>query len=130
MNELKAGLSHEIRIVVSDDLLAPKFAPGTPQAFASPALVALIEQVSAELLAKHITSEFSSVGSIIHLSHTAPTPIGMIVRCQVKIIEVDGRRVVFDAIAWDEKEQIATAQHERYIINLEKFNQKIQSKSR
>jgi predicted thioesterase len=64
----------------------------------------------------------------MNLKHTAPTPLGMEVRAKTEVTGVDGRKLTFKVEAFDEKEKIGEAVHERFIINAEKFNQKVESK--
>lgn len=123
------GQSHEVEIEVVEDLTAPHYAPGTPPAFATPALVALIERVGAELLAPFLEEGQSTVGTRIEVKHLAPTPVGMKVRCRVTLEQVEGRRHLFSVLAWDDEEKIAEAQHERYIIDRAKFDLKLGEKS-
>jgi fluoroacetyl-CoA thioesterase len=64
----------------------------------------------------------------MNLKHLAPTPLGMEVRAKTEVTAVDGRKLTFKVEAFDEKEKIGEAVHERFIINAEKFNQKVESK--
>jgi predicted thioesterase len=64
----------------------------------------------------------------MNLKHTAPTPLGMEIRAKTEVTAVDGRKLTFKVEAFDEKEKIGEAVHERFIINAEKFNQRVESK--
>jgi predicted thioesterase len=64
----------------------------------------------------------------MNLQHTAPTPLGMEVRAVTEITQVEGRKITFKLTAFDEKEKIGEAVHERFIINAEKFNQRLEAK--
>jgi predicted thioesterase len=64
----------------------------------------------------------------MNLKHTAPTPLGMEVRAKTEVIQVEGRKLTFKVEAFDEKEKIGEAVHERFIINAEKFNQRVEAK--
>jgi fluoroacetyl-CoA thioesterase len=62
------------------------------------------------------------------LQHTAPTPLGMKVVAKTAVVAVEGRKITFKLEAFDEKEKIGEAVHERFIINEAKFNQRVESK--
>jgi predicted thioesterase len=64
----------------------------------------------------------------MNLKHTAPTPLGMEVRAVTEVTQVEGRKITFTVEAFDEKEKIGEAIHERFIINAEKFNQRVEAK--
>jgi fluoroacetyl-CoA thioesterase len=64
----------------------------------------------------------------MNLKHTAPTPLGMEVRAVAEVTQVEGRKITFKVEGFDEKEKIGEAVHERFIINAEKFNQRVEAK--
>ena len=82
----------------------------------TPMLLQLIEEAALQCLAPVISGDEVTLGSYIDLTHMAPTPVGFIVRTEVEIIGVDGRRVNFAVAAFDEREKIAEGTHERYIV--------------
>ena len=125
---LEPGLEHELRLVVTPDNLASRYAAGTPAAFATPDLVGLIERTAAELVAPYLKEGEATVGTVINLRHLAATPVGMQVRCVARLTEVDRRRLVFKAEAWDDADKIGEADHERFIINRESFERKLAEK--
>ena len=108
---------------------ARKFYPDLPDAFATPMLVGLMEGVSADFMAKYLQPGEQSVGIGINLKHTAPTPLGMEVRVVTELIGIEGKKLTFRLEAFDEKEKIGAATHERFIINAEKFMKKLASKA-
>ncbi|MGQ9921533.1 MAG: thioesterase family protein [Desulfobacca sp.] len=125
----KLGMKHELRLKTGPEHSARKFYADLPDAFATPFLVGLMEGVSADLMAKYLQPGEQSVGIGISLKHTAPTPLGMEVRVVTELVEVDGKKLSFKLEAFDEKEKIGEAQHERFIINAEKFSKKLASKA-
>jgi fluoroacetyl-CoA thioesterase len=124
----QVGQSHEVEVVVTEELTAPRFVRGTPPAFATPALVALIERAGAEFMAPYLGTGQSSVGTWVDVRHLAPTPVGMKVRCRVTLEEMEGRRCRFSVLAWDDEEKIGEATHERHIIDRAKFDSKLEEK--
>jgi len=121
MKKFDPGIPYEKTLQVAPDNVAPRFVPGTPEAFATPALVALIELTAADLVADYLEAGETTVGTSLRLKHTAPTPIGMTVRCQATLVEVDRRRLRFNVAAWDQEEKICEGQHERFVVNSSSF---------
>ena len=122
------GMTHEKFLKTGPEHSARHFFPHLPDVFGTPYLVGLFEGVSAELMEPHLGSGEQSVGIAMNLKHLAPTPLGMEVRARTEVTAVDGRKLTFKVEAFDEKEKIGEAVHERFIINADKFNQKVESK--
>jgi predicted thioesterase len=125
---ITVGMIHEMRLKTGPEHSARKFYHGVPDVFGTPFLGGLFEGVSADLMAPHLAPGEQSVGISMNLKHTAPTPLGMEVRAVTKVVAVDGRKVTFELEAFDDKEKIGEAVHERFIINAEKFNQRVEAK--
>ncbi|RJR42281.1 MAG: hypothetical protein C4567_07550 [Deltaproteobacteria bacterium] len=125
---IEVGMKNELRLMTGPEHSAQKFFHGVPDVFGTPFLGGLFEGVSADLMAKHLASGEQSVGISMNLTHTAPTPLGMEVRAVTEVTKVEGRKVTFKVEGFDEKEKIGEAVHERFIINAEKFNQRVEAK--
>jgi fluoroacetyl-CoA thioesterase len=125
---LAVGMNHEIRLKTGPEHSAQKFFPKVPNVFGTPFLGGLFEGVSAELMAPNLAEGETSVGISMNLQHTAPTPLGMEVRAITEVTAVEGRKITFKLSAFDEKEKIGEAVHERFIVNTEKFNQRVEAK--
>ena len=122
------GLTNVVKSVVTAENSALALKSGSLKVFATPAMIRLIEQSAAELVDKNLPSELTSVGTALNVKHIAPTPIGMNVRAEVKIVSVDGRKIFFDVAAFDERGEIGRGTHERFIVDREKFQLKADSK--
>ena len=127
---LKAGMTHEMERQVTEDLSAQKVFPHVPDVYATRAMVGHFEEVCAEMVLPHLGEGEQTVGISMKFTHTAATPIGMKVSFKAKLVEVDGRKLTFEAEGFDEVEKIGKATHERFVINAEKFNSKMAEKAK
>lgn len=118
---LETGLSADIEIVVAEKDTADQWGSGLVPVYATPALVGLLESAAVKALEGHLEEGQTTVGGRIDVRHLAATPVGMRVRARAELMEVDGRRLAFHVQAWDEVEKIAESQHDRFLVNREKF---------
>lgn len=132
---LKPGIEHELRFRVTDTKTVPALYPESsefqkmPEVFATGFLVGFIEWACIQAVNPHLDwPAEQTVGTHINVSHSAATPPGLDVVARVKLIEVDGRRLVFEVEANDRVDVISKGTHERFIINAEKFNAKVREK--
>ena len=128
MYENLLGLTNAAEIFVTEENTALALGSGSLKVFATPAMIRLIEQAAAELVDKNLPPEMTSVGTALNIKHTAPTPIGMNVRADVKIISVDGRKIIFEVAAHDARGEIGRGSHERFIVDRKKFQSKADAK--
>ena len=126
---ITVGMKHEVRLNTGPEHSAQKFFHGVPDVFGTPFLGGLFEGTRAALMAPHLGPGEQSVGIGMNLQHTAPTPLGMEVRVVTELIGVDGKKLTFKLEAFDEKEKIGEAIHERFIINADKFMKKLAGKA-
>ena len=101
-----------------------------PEVFATGFMVGFLEWACIDALKTHLDwPDEQSLGTHINVSHTAATPPGLLVTARVKLVEVDGRRLVFRVEADDGVDIIATGTHERFVIDRDRFNQKVRNKA-
>ena len=106
-----------------------KYSPGHGQRRAAGAgYPALIEKTCWQSVAAELELDQGTVGTALTLAHTAPTPVGMVVQCDCKLTAVEDRRLCFTARVYDDVTEVATATHERYIVDNERFTRKANSK--
>ena len=101
---------------------------GTLKVFATPAMVALMEETAWKSVAEHLDQGEGTVGTALDIRHTAATPLGMTVTCESELTAVDGRKLTFHVIARDETGVIGEGEHQRFVVNNEKFQAKADSK--
>jgi len=114
--------------VVTEELTASAFGSGLVRAFATPAMIALMENASVNAIRQYLPSGQTSVGVEVNVKHLAATPIGMRVRVRATVLSAEKRRVTFQVEAWDEKERIGEGTHVRAIVDEARFNDRIAHK--
>ncbi len=130
MDEIKPGLVGESSQRVTKELTASTYGSGLVAAFATPAMVALMENASVNAIQKLLSAGQTSVGIEINVKHLAATPVGLNVRARAEVTGVDGRRVMFKVQAWDDRELIGEGTHARMLIDEARFNERITRKSK
>jgi len=128
MDEILPRLTGECTWTVSEDMTAAHVGSGLVAGFATPMLVALMENAAVNALENRLAEGQTSVGVRIDVRHLAATPVGATVRATAVLTEVEGRRLTFEVEAWDDTEQIGTACHERFIVDRERFEARLHKK--
>jgi predicted thioesterase len=109
-------------------LTADRYGNAGLDALATPALVGLFEQAAMRVLAGVLAAGEGSVGSVVDVTHLAPTPLGAEVTVRAKVAEVDGRQVWFVLEAEDRRETIARGRHSRVIVDRARFERLLERK--
>lgn len=125
---LKIGTKGTKSVTVTSRNTAKAMGSGTLDVFATPALIALMEETCWTSVAGQLEPGSGTVGTLLEIKHTAPTPVGMEVTCESTLVEADGRRLVFEVTARDSKGVIGEGRHERFVIQNEKFQAKADAK--
>jgi len=127
---IRPGLNAEIEITVTEIDTAAHLGSGLVPVYATPALVALMENAAVRALEGHLPEGQTTVGGQIDVRHLAATPVGMKVRARAELLEVNRRKLTFNVHAWDEEELIGEAKHIRYIVDEDKFMAKVGGKTK
>ncbi len=101
---------------------------GEMEVFATPAMVALMEEAAVNCVKELLGPQETSVGIKMEVSHSAATPLGMSVRAEALLQNVEGRKLTFQVTAFDSREKIGEGRHERFVVNRERFLSKVQEK--
>ncbi len=125
---LQPGLHATVEIVVGTRDTAAHVGSGKIGVLATPILVTLLESAALQAVERFMQPGQQTVGTRLDLSHTAATPVGMRVRAHAELVAIDGRKLTFRLHADDEGEAIASGTHERLIISVERFDQRMQKK--
>ncbi|MCR5468554.1 MAG: thioesterase family protein [Lachnospiraceae bacterium] len=125
---LEVGTKGHQEITVTDDITAAAMVSGTLPVYATPCMISLIEATCWKSIEKDISEDESTVGTMLNVKHLAATPVGMKVWCDSKLVEVDGRRLLFEVEVFDEAGKVGEGTHERFIIKAERFLEKANAK--
>lgn len=118
---LEVGMKHSVELVVDKSKTAAAAGSGGLEVFGTPYMIALMECTCKELAQKELDDSQGTVGISISTNHKAATPMGMKVTCEAELVEVDRSRLVFNVVCSDEMDVIGEGQHQRFIIDNEKF---------
>jgi predicted thioesterase len=125
---LEAGIKGKKEITVTQELTAKAMSSGALDVFATPAMIALMENTAFESVAAELEPGSGTVGTALNVKHVSATPVGMKVTCETELVKVDGRALTFSVKAYDEAGLIGEGEHERFIIFEEKFQAKADAK--
>ncbi len=129
MERIEAGLKGEHRTTVTGDIAIDFLGLESARVLGTPFMIMLIEMTARNSIKPLLDEGFDSVGSDVSVKHLAATPMGMTITFHTEVIELDGRRVKFRVEAYDEKEKIAEGTHERFVINVSRFAERLRSKA-
>ena len=126
---IETGIKGAAELAVSAADTARARRSGTLDVLATPALAELIERCCWESIAGYLDEGQTTVGTRLELHHNAPTPVGMAVRCESVLTSVDRRALSFQVRAYDAAGEIATAEHNRFIVDAQRFQAKADAKA-
>ena len=125
---LEPGVTIELTHEVNDDVTAHRMGNEGFHVLATPIIVAWFEEAARKLAAAHLEPGQGTVGTLVTTRHLAATPVGMKVKVVAHLKQIDGRRLVLWIEAFDEIEKIAECHHERFIVDLARFHDKVGKK--
>lgn len=126
--ELTVGIKHEMTEKVVSENTAAAIGSGLLPVYATPSMIALMEGCCAASVSAYLEDGYQTVGTAVNIKHSSATPLGMTVRVESELVEVDRRRLVFSVKAYDDAGLIGEGEHERFIINAESFLEKTNAK--
>lgn len=118
---LENGLTYTATVVVSEKNTAFAMGSGDMNVFATPALVALMENAAMNIVTPHLGKEETTVGGFIETSHLAPSAIGSTIKAIAVLTEYKGRKLTFNIEAFEGEKLVGKATHIRFIVEREKF---------
>lgn len=125
MRYMEIGLKFESQAVVSSANTALTLGSGDMEVFATPAMVALMENAAMLAVKDYLPEGSATVGTQMNTSHIKASPLGATITASATLTAVEGRRLEFDVKAWDEKGVIGEGSHTRFIVDRERFLSKL-----
>lgn len=126
---LKTGIVGKAEVQVAAEHTARVMKSGELEVFATPAMVALAEEAACRSVAPYLNEGETTVGTLVQLEHLAATPVGMLVSAESRLIELDGRRLVFEICVRDQRGEVGRGRHERFIVRSDRFLKKAQERN-
>ena len=125
---MEIGIKGKVETVVNEANTAKFVGSGSLDVFATPNMVGLMEQAAQMSVAPYLEEGQGTVGTRLDISHDAATPLGMKVHAESELVAIDRRKLTFKVAAYDEKGLIGEGMHERFIIDITKFQNKADEK--
>ncbi len=125
---LREGLTFEMERLVTEAESSDRHGNPIVHVLTTPIVVEWMEEVATAGVQQYLPEGQGTVGSVVNMKHLAATPIGLMVRVVAHLKQIDGRRLVFWIEAFDEVEKIAECHHERFIVDLARFHDKVGKK--
>jgi fluoroacetyl-CoA thioesterase len=126
--DLRPGLTGQVEIVVGEAHTAPSIGSGRVHVLATPVMINLIEAAALKAIEHLLPAGYQSLGTHLDVRHLAATPVGMKARATAEVVKVEGRTVFFKVEARDEIDLIGDGTHQRVVVNVAKFDQRVQRK--
>src|SRR5919202_4607619 len=128
MDQIQPGLVGESSEIVTDELTAASYDSGLVAAFATPAMVGLMESAAFLATKEYLPAGQTTVGIEVNIRHLAATPVGMQVHARAELVRVEGRKLFFAVEAWDEGEKIGEGTHTRMLVDEARFYARFEEK--
>ncbi len=125
METLKAGMKHAQEWVVEEKHTTQR---GEYRVFSTPSMTQLVESTANQLVAPHLKPGQGQVGTLVTVRHMGPTPMGAKVRAEAELVAIDRRKLTFKVKVYDDAEQVGEADHDRFVIDLDKYYEKLRKK--
>jgi len=127
-SQILPGLVGRAELTVAEEHTAPRVGSGKVHVLATPVMINLFEAAALAACEHFLPAGYQSLGTLLNVRHIAATPVGLRVVALAEVVKVEGRTVMFRLEARDEKDLIGDGTHERVVVNVEKFDQRVQAK--
>ena len=130
LSRIAIGTIGTAEIVVGEEHTAPRVGSGRVRVLATPVMINVMEAAALAAIEHLLPAGHQSLGTHLNIGHYAATPVGMRLRATAEVTKVDGRTVEFRVEAHDEKERVGDGTHARVVVNVERFDKRVQAKLR
>jgi len=125
---LTDGLAGTAELLVGEEHTAPRVGSGRVRVLATPVMINLMEAAALDAVERLLPAGHQSLGTHLNVGHYAATPVGMRLRATAVVTKIEGRTIEFRVEAFDEKERVGDGTHTRVVVNVERFDQRVQRK--
>ena len=122
------GMTGEVTLIVTDEHTAPRIGSGKVHVLATPVMINLFEAAALAACEHLLHVGYQSLGTVLDIRHIAATPVGMRVTARARVSGVEGRTILFTLEAFDEIELIGDGRHERVVVHVERFDERVKKK--
>ncbi|MGL5057282.1 MAG: thioesterase family protein [Fusobacteriaceae bacterium] len=122
---LKEGMEYSLEKIVLAEETAIRIASGALEVFATPMLAALMENAAFKLVEPNLLEGMTTVGISLDLKHLKANLVGDKLVCKVILVKIEGKKLIFDIKVTHGESLVGTCNHERFIVNIEKFINKL-----
>jgi predicted thioesterase len=122
------GLKGSAAIVVGEEHTAPRIGSGRVHVLATPVMINVMEAAALDAVEHLLPPGHQSLGTRLDIGHYAATPVGMRLRATAEVTKIDGRSIEFRVEAFDENERVGDGTHVRVVVNVERFDKRVQMK--
>jgi fluoroacetyl-CoA thioesterase len=127
---LRAGRKGSAELTVASEHTAPHVGSGKVPVLATPVVINLLEAAALAAVEHLLPEGHQSLGVQLDVRHFAATPVGMRVVAEAELVAVEGRILRFRVSARDEREPISEGTHERVVVNVARFDRRMEAKAR
>jgi fluoroacetyl-CoA thioesterase len=128
LTQIQPGQHGVAKLLVTEAETAPKIGSGRVHVLATPVMINLMEAAALAAIEHLLPKGYQSLGIRLDVTHHAATPVGMLVTATARVVAVEGRTIRFAVEARDEKEVIGAGTHERVVVNVARFDERVQRK--
>jgi fluoroacetyl-CoA thioesterase len=128
LSALNEGFTGAAEMVVGPEHTAPRVGSGRVHVLATPVMINLMEAAALDAIERLLPPGHQSLGTHLNVGHYAATPVGMGLRASAVVTKIEGRTIEFRVEAFDDKERVGDGTHTRVVVNVERFDQRVQRK--
>ncbi len=126
--KLQIGIKGSAELTVGEEHTAPRVGSGLVRVLATPVMINLFEAAALDAAERLLPEGHQSLGTLLDVTHVAATPVGMKVRATAEVIGMEGRTIRFKVEAHDEKDLIGEGWHDRVVVNVARFDERVRKK--
>jgi fluoroacetyl-CoA thioesterase len=128
LTAIAIGQTGTAEIMVGEEHTAPRVGSGRVHVLATPVMINVMEAAALDAIEHLLPAGHQSLGTRLDIGHYAATPVGMRLRATAEVTGIDGRTIEFRVEAFDEKERVGDGTHVRVVVNVERFDKRVQAK--